>query len=169
MRVSNHLTVLAISLLAASLAACGGQTDGSELFNGNDEDSGDGDSGKDTSTPDENRDSPDEDSDTTDLPNDDGVPPDTNPDEEPSGNPCFDCAADKCSSSYNQCVDNPKCWGTVECILDSNCISNGGIDQQCAGLCAVKNGITSFDDPAINVAYSLGQCLMNSCAAACGQ
>ena len=83
---------------------------------------------------------------------------------------CYDCASVQCSSDMAQCEQDDACRTLVLCLFTDGCIDGsgmGGVDTGCAFTCVQKAGITSYTDPAVQVALGVASCVNNSCQAAC--
>lgn len=83
---------------------------------------------------------------------------------------CYDCASTTCSSGMAQCEADDKCRTLVLCLFVDQCFGGtgpGGIDTGCAFGCLGQAGISDYNDPAISVAMTVGQCVNDSCSAQC--
>ncbi len=83
---------------------------------------------------------------------------------------CYDCAAVQCHDEMSSCEQDDACRTLVLCLFTEGCIDGsgmGGVNTSCAFGCLQQSGITSYTDPAVQVALSVASCVNNECQAEC--
>lgn len=88
---------------------------------------------------------------------------------------CLACArgevpnATSCQEPRQICDDDDKCRVAVECQLERGCYELD-VDEliNCSIPCGIEAGLTSFDDPALQLLVDWSNCAIPACYEVCG-
>ena len=74
-----------------------------------------------------------------------------------------------CADEVASCEADPKCAGTLRCVLDNGCLAFTSQKDKitCGTPCAAASGITSQTDPAVGLVFTVLNCQSSSCTAPC--
>jgi hypothetical protein len=80
--------------------------------------------------------------------------------------PCYECAKSECQAQLEQCNEDPTCVEVATCLLDQ-CATDQS--TQCALGCLDGAGVsvTDFNNPVVQTALGIGQCVQGGCADQC--
>jgi hypothetical protein len=83
---------------------------------------------------------------------------------------CYDCAAVQCNQEMSSCEQDDACRTLVLCLFTEGCIDGsgmGGVNTSCAFGCLQQSGITSYTDPAVQIALNVASCVNKECQPEC--
>lgn len=74
-----------------------------------------------------------------------------------------------CAGAYQACADNAACAYIYDCSLERGCFTLPGTEQiNCSIPCGFEAGLTSLDDPAIELVAGWSYCVIPACSEVCG-
>ncbi|MCA9627320.1 MAG: hypothetical protein KC766_06630 [Myxococcales bacterium] len=74
-----------------------------------------------------------------------------------------------CAEAYGRCAENEACSSIIDCSLERSCFNLSGSEQiNCSIPCGFEAGLTSLDDPAIQLVAAWSGCIIPACSEVCG-
>jgi hypothetical protein len=74
-----------------------------------------------------------------------------------------------CAPEQVECASTGKCLDMVRCVLETECFEDRSLNDAivCGTPCAIALGATSADDPAVQAAFPMIECLVETCEPDC--
>jgi len=75
-----------------------------------------------------------------------------------------------CGDEYATCAAEPKCKAIMDCVFATGCLYLPSIKDfvPCAIPCALEAGVTSTDDPIVQLGLNVAYCADKACRPYCG-
>lgn len=85
------------------------------------------------------------------------------------GEPCRHCIEAQCGPDLGTCVSDPHCTAVYECMTVEQCLDHPDFNEKivCTLPCLTDAGITSAQDPAVDILVKVVQCGEVHCSTEC--